>query len=43
MMKIVLGTMTENSLLDVSYNTVTDRRREDRKKIKNPHEYIWSQ
>lgn len=40
MIKIVLGTMTENTLQDVSYNTVTDQRMEDRKKIKNPHEYV---
>lgn len=43
MIKIVLRTMTENTLLDISYNTITDQRREDRRKIKNPHEYVRSQ
>lgn len=32
MIKIVLGTMTENTLQDVSYNTITDQRREENKK-----------
>lgn len=40
MIKIVLGTMTENTLQDVSYSTVTDQKRKDRKKIKNPREYV---
>lgn len=43
MIKIVLRTMTENTLLDISYNIITDQKREDRKKIKNPHEYVRNQ
>lgn len=43
MIKVVLRTMTENTLLDISYNTITDQGKEDRKKIKNPHEYVRSQ
>jgi len=40
MIKVVLRTMTENTLQDASYKTVADQKREGRNKIKNPHEYV---